>query len=583
MSIHGCINRVMNDSGEDEEGPITFKRPNSSSKQVRSSYTSQKTAPQKHDGLCLESSQIAYDSRLQNNQIFSTAKATIEKPSVSSSSSHSSLSALTKHSSNCKSTTSHVKPQHQDESIAEIQNSDDSDDDKPLSHRLNSVSVAVQKKFFMDSEKIHKHSSDHYFAKNSTNKMIVDEPIIKNEESNDSDDNKPLSSKISSTAARSTGGPSHVVKLPQSAKPTSHPSLKVNSNVKEASDDSEDEKPLISRFQSKIFGGSSVKNPYSDQKSLSPKLKFNASTKKEASKEIRPLKGGQKRSLGDTHTPDSSLIKKVKVSETSSLVKVKNEVAIKKEVKEDDNDHIPIAQRMKKSVSSNSASTTKNLLKKTSSFKKDSKQMKKKTKDSRFSKSLKVPPGSGGGQKWTTLEHNGVIFPPPYKPHGVKMLYNGQPVVLTPEQEEVSFKFIISSYSVGAADFIPMLLMQEKKAVKEEKMRQEEKYMWAIVDGVKEKVNSKWGISELNHQDCFEAEESTQRIEKKLAQVDAKIEKMELDKRIKEDLKTVALGTSKINYLDPRISVAWCKRHEVPIEKVSHLLFLFLKSLGQSF
>lgn len=43
---------------------------------------------------------------------------------------------------------------------------------------------------------------------------------------------------------------------------------------------------------------------------------------------------------------------------------------------------------------------------------------------------------------------------------------------------------------------------------------------------------------------------------------------MERDKETKEDLKTVALGTSKINYLDPRITVAWCKRHEVPIEKV---------------
>jgi len=43
---------------------------------------------------------------------------------------------------------------------------------------------------------------------------------------------------------------------------------------------------------------------------------------------------------------------------------------------------------------------------------------------------------------------------------------------------------------------------------------------------------------------------------------------MEMDKKIKEDLKTVALGTSKINYLDPRITVAWCKTHEVPIEKI---------------
>ncbi|XP_068327652.1 DNA topoisomerase 1 beta-like isoform X3 [Pyrus communis] len=57
-------------------------------------------------------------------------------------------------------------------------------------------------------------------------------------------------------------------------------------------------------------------------------------------------------------------------------------------------------------------------------------------------------------------------------------------------------------------------------------------------------------------------------LERKIAQTNAKIEKMELDMRIKEDLKTVALGTSKINYLDPRITVAWCKRHEVPIEKI---------------
>lgn len=39
--------------------------------------------------------------------------------------------------------------------------------------------------------------------------------------------------------------------------------------------------------------------------------------------------------------------------------------------------------------------------------------------------------------------------------------------------------------------------------------------------------------------------------------------KAELAAQVKEDLKTVALGTSKINYMDPRISIAWCKRNEV--------------------
>ena len=35
-----------------------------------------------------------------------------------------------------------------------------------------------------------------------------------------------------------------------------------------------------------------------------------------------------------------------------------------------------------------------------------------------------------------------------------------------------------------------------------------------------------------------------------------------------EENKEIALGTSKLNYLDPRITVAWCKKNEVPIEKV---------------
>jgi hypothetical protein len=40
--------------------------------------------------------------------------------------------------------------------------------------------------------------------------------------------------------------------------------------------------------------------------------------------------------------------------------------------------------------------------------------------------------------KWTTLEHGGVLFPPEYTPHGVKLKYDGVPVDLTPEQEEVA-------------------------------------------------------------------------------------------------------------------------------------------------
>ncbi|KAI0482633.1 hypothetical protein GGR56DRAFT_199548 [Xylariaceae sp. FL0804] len=42
--------------------------------------------------------------------------------------------------------------------------------------------------------------------------------------------------------------------------------------------------------------------------------------------------------------------------------------------------------------------------------------------------------------KWTTLEHNGVLFPPPYEPlpKNVKLIYDGTPVDLNPEAEEVA-------------------------------------------------------------------------------------------------------------------------------------------------
>lgn len=45
-----------------------------------------------------------------------------------------------------------------------------------------------------------------------------------------------------------------------------------------------------------------------------------------------------------------------------------------------------------------------------------------------------------GTKKWTTLQHNGVVFPPPYEPlpKNVKMKYDGVPITLAPAAEEVA-------------------------------------------------------------------------------------------------------------------------------------------------
>uniref|UniRef100_A0A182NG67 DNA topoisomerase I n=1 Tax=Anopheles dirus TaxID=7168 RepID=A0A182NG67_9DIPT len=60
-------------------------------------------------------------------------------------------------------------------------------------------------------------------------------------------------------------------------------------------------------------------------------------------------------------------------------------------------------------------------------------------------------------------------------------------------------------------------------------------------------------------------------LDKKTKQLDRlkeQLKKLELQETDRDENKTIALGTSKLNYLDPRISVAWCKKFGVPIEKI---------------
>lgn len=50
------------------------------------------------------------------------------------------------------------------------------------------------------------------------------------------------------------------------------------------------------------------------------------------------------------------------------------------------------------------------------------------------------PTKGDGTVKWTTLDHNGVVFPPPYEalPKNVKMRYDGTPVSMALEAEEIA-------------------------------------------------------------------------------------------------------------------------------------------------
>ncbi|XP_077127483.1 DNA topoisomerase I, mitochondrial isoform X2 [Ranitomeya variabilis] len=55
---------------------------------------------------------------------------------------------------------------------------------------------------------------------------------------------------------------------------------------------------------------------------------------------------------------------------------------------------------------------------------------------------------------------------------------------------------------------------------------------------------------------------------KQRERLEEQLMKLKLQATDKEENKQIALGTSKLNYLDPRITVAWCKKYGVPIEKI---------------
>lgn len=164
------------------------------------------------------------------------------------------------------------------------------------------------------------------------------------------------------------------------------------------------------------------------------------------------------------------------------------------------------------------------------------KQPVKRKREAASSEGAKRPKREGsskgsGTAKWNTLVHSGVLFPPEYEPHGVKMLYDGKPVELTPDQEEVASMFAIMKETdymkkpiflknfwegfkevlgknhviktLDKCDFTPIydhlmaerdkkknMTKEEKAAIKATKDAAEAKYKVALVDGRQEQVGN---------------------------------------------------------------------------------------------
>jgi len=74
--------------------------------------------------------------------------------------------------------------------------------------------------------------------------------------------------------------------------------------------------------------------------------------------------------------------------------------------------------------------------------------------------------------------------------------------------------------------------------------------------------------SDLKNLKTVAAKKTFESKTKNLERLREGLTKMQIQVTDKDENKDIALGTSKLNYLDPRISVAWSKKFDVPIEKI---------------
>lgn len=63
----------------------------------------------------------------------------------------------------------------------------------------------------------------------------------------------------------------------------------------------------------------------------------------------------------------------------------------------------------------------------------------------------------------------------------------------------------------------------------------------------------------------------------RISKIDDKINKLKMKKQLKIELKDISLGTSKTNYIDPRITISFMKKFNLPIDKI------FTKALQEKF
>jgi len=201
--------------------------------------------------------------------------------------------------------------------------------------------------------------------------------------------------------------------------------------------DSNSDVPLAKKNTGKLppkASETAIGDDSSDDEPLAKLADQKASIEKKAAKEAKEIRA--KEAKAKKPTPKKAVKKedsdsedakpKKRKSNSTAKVPAKKTNGVKKE--ESDSD-VPLKKKAaaKKAVKAENASPTK-------------KGKKGEEEEEEVYKWWDAPKKEDESIKWDTLEHNGVVFPPEYEPlpKNVKLLYDGVPVTLSIEAEEIA-------------------------------------------------------------------------------------------------------------------------------------------------
>jgi len=124
------------------------------------------------------------------------------------------------------------------------------------------------------------------------------------------------------------------------------------------------------------------------------------------------------------------------------------------------------------------------------------------------------------------------------------------------------------------------ILCNHQKSVSKNHGEQMEKLGKKLEDKVQKikdlKKELKWAKGKGNPPQKWK-KKPPEKVKAQIEKNESQLRKLKLNQKLKADHKEVSLSTSKINYMDPRITVAFCKKMQLPLEKV------FNKSLLEKF